>query len=78
MVEYLKQASKLHYGLTKKEALKLAFQYGKENGVVMPESWVKNKCVGNMWFRGLKKCHEFLCLRNPEVRSLTRLTNFNN
>lgn len=37
-VEDFKQAAKLHYGLTKKEAVKLAIQYGKENGVVMPKS----------------------------------------
>jgi hypothetical protein len=36
-VEYFKQAAKLHYGLTKKEAPKLAFPYGKENGVLMPD-----------------------------------------
>jgi C-terminal domain of 1-Cys peroxiredoxin. len=41
MVVYYKQTAKLHYGLTQKEALKLAFQYGKENGVVTPENWVK-------------------------------------
>jgi hypothetical protein len=53
LVEYIKKFAKLHYGLAKNEALKLAFQYGKENGVVMSESWVKNECVGNMWLRGL-------------------------
>jgi hypothetical protein len=35
LVEFFKTAEKLHYGLTKKEALKLAFQFGNENGVVM-------------------------------------------
>jgi hypothetical protein len=69
--------AKSHYGLRKKEARKLAFQYGKENGVAMPDSWVKNKCVGNMWLRGLRKHHESLCLRKPEATSLTRLTSFN-
>jgi hypothetical protein len=34
LVEYFKQAAKLRYGLTKKEAVKLAFRYGKENVVV--------------------------------------------
>jgi len=28
LVEFFKKAEKLHYGLTKKEALKLAFQFG--------------------------------------------------
>jgi hypothetical protein len=44
-VLYFKQAAKLHYGVTKKEALKLPFQNGKDNSVVMPESWVKNVLV---------------------------------
>jgi len=59
MVVYFKQAAKLRYGLTEKEALKLAFQYGKENGVVRPDSWVKNKCGGNMGLRGLRKMSQF-------------------
>jgi hypothetical protein len=44
LVENFKQPATLHYGLTKEEALKLAFQYGKENCVVMPESWENNEC----------------------------------
>jgi hypothetical protein len=43
LAEYFKQAAKLSYGLTKTEVLKPAFQYGTENGVVMPQSWVKKK-----------------------------------
>jgi hypothetical protein len=35
-----KPAEKLH-SITKKQALKLAFQCAKQNGVVMPESLVK-------------------------------------
>jgi hypothetical protein len=31
LVEYRKQAAKLHYGVTKKEALELAFQCSEEN-----------------------------------------------
>jgi ABC-type uncharacterized transport system involved in gliding motility auxiliary subunit len=30
LLEYFKQAAKLRYGLTEKEALTLAFQYGKK------------------------------------------------
>jgi hypothetical protein len=77
LVAYLKKAATLHYGLTKNEALKLAFQYGKANGVIMPESWENNESAGNVWLRGLRKCHEFLSLRKPEATSLTRATSFN-
>jgi hypothetical protein len=75
--EHFKEVVKSHYGLTKKEALKLAFQYGKENGVAMPDSWVKNKHVGNMWLTGMRKHHQSLCLRKPEATSLTQLISFN-
>jgi hypothetical protein len=34
LVKHFKQAATLHYGLMKKEA----FQYGKNSGIVMPES----------------------------------------
>ena len=59
MVVYFKQAAKLRYGLTEKKALKFAFQSGEENGVIRPESWVKNKCGGNMGLRGLRKMSIF-------------------
>jgi hypothetical protein len=42
----------------------------------MPENWVKNKCLGNVWLTGLRKCHQFLGLRNPEAAILNRLTSF--
>ena len=48
LVEYLNQAAKLHQGLTKKEALKLSFQYDNENVVVMPQSCVKNGSAGSV------------------------------
>jgi hypothetical protein len=51
LVEYSKQAAKLHYGHSKKDHVKLTFQHGKENGVVMPDTWVKNECAGNVWLR---------------------------
>jgi hypothetical protein len=58
LVEYFKQAAKLRYGSTKKEALKLPFPYGKQNGVVMPDCWVNSEYTGNIWLRGLRKHHE--------------------
>jgi hypothetical protein len=61
----------------KKEALKLAFQYGKENGVVMPENWEYHESAGNMWLRGLRKRHKSLSLGKPEATSLTQATSVN-
>jgi len=53
LVDYFKQVAKLHYGQRKKDDVKLRFQYGKENGVVMSHTWVKNECAANMKFRTL-------------------------
>jgi hypothetical protein len=72
LVEYFKQAAKLHYNLSMKEVMKLAFQYGKENGVTTPDSWVMNECTGNMWLRRLRKRHKSWCLRKPAAISLAR------
>ena len=66
LVRYFKQAAKLRYVVIMKWALKIAFQYRKKYGVVMPENLVKNKYAANMWFRGLRKCHEPLSLRKPK------------
>jgi hypothetical protein len=74
---YFKQAAKLRYGVTEKEALKFVFHFGKENGVVRPESWVKNKFGGNMLLRGLRKMSHFLFVRKSEAAGLTRSTSFN-
>ena len=76
-VEYFKQADKLHYGQKKKEALKLTLLFGKESGVIMPDSWITNECAGNKWLRGLRKSHLSLCMRNPEASSFTRSSGFN-
>jgi hypothetical protein len=54
LVEFFKQAAKLHYGQRKKDDVKLRFQYVKENGVVMSHSCVKNECAANMKFRTLR------------------------
>ena len=48
---------KLHYVRTKKNAVKLTSRHGAENGVIMPDSWVRKVCVGNMWLRELEKHH---------------------
>jgi hypothetical protein len=76
LIDYFKQAA-LHYGLTKKEGLKLAFLYGKADGVVMPESWEDYESAGNMWLRRLRKSHKSLVLRKPEAASLTQASSFN-
>jgi len=44
-----KQVAKLHCVHTMKEAVTLTFQYGKENGFVVPNGWLKNECAAKTW-----------------------------
>jgi hypothetical protein len=55
LVEYFKQAAKLHYSHRKEEDVKLTFQYGKENGVNLSHTWVKNECAVNMRLRRMRR-----------------------
>jgi hypothetical protein len=59
-----------------KEALKSAFWYCKENGVVISE-FGNEQGAGNMWFRTPRKHHESWCLRKPTATSLTWSTSVN-
>lgn len=43
LLRYFKWAVGLDYVLTKQEAVRLPFQYDKEDGVVLPESLVKKE-----------------------------------
>lgn len=42
----------MHYGLTRKQAMQLAFEYATVNSKKFPESWAKNNAAGKDWFRG--------------------------
>jgi hypothetical protein len=77
LADYLLECSKMHYGLTKVSAMKLASDYAIVNGRKVPESWHKNKSTGKDWFRGYLKRNPQLSLRTPEATSLSRATSFN-
>ncbi|KAL1490216.1 hypothetical protein ABEB36_012946 [Hypothenemus hampei] len=51
LVDYLKTAAKLHYGLTKDEFRKLAYQFAIENKKEVPNSWIKDGKGGREWIR---------------------------
>lgn len=46
LVDYLLECSKMHYGLSKVSAMKLASDYAIANHKNIPESWIKNKSTG--------------------------------
>lgn len=75
--QYLTQAASLHYGLTKKDARILAFQYARENNIKTPDNWTTNATAGKEWLRHFMNRHPSLSLRKPEATSLARSTSFN-
>lgn len=83
LVDYLKQSAIYHYGLTKKDTIKLAFQYAKalseqpNSGTKLPKEWIEAEAAGEFWLRGFRKRHPSLSLRKPEATSLARATGFN-
>ncbi|KAF2884001.1 hypothetical protein ILUMI_22175 [Ignelater luminosus] len=77
LVEYLLTCSKMNYGLTRAQAMKLAFEYGSANNKRIPDSWTKNRSAGKDWFRGFLCRNPDISLRTPEATSLSRATSFN-
>lgn len=75
--EYLKKASDIYFGLTPKEVRRLAYDYGKALGKVIPHTWNDNLMAGPDWFSGFLKRHPRLSIRTPQATSLSRATSFN-
>lgn len=77
LVDFLKQAAKLHYDLTKREALKLAYLYDNGNVLKIPLNLENNECAGNMFLRRLRQRFPSLTLRKPESTSSSRAPSLN-
>nr|CAI5850136.1 unnamed protein product [Callosobruchus analis] len=77
LIEYLLTCSKMHYGLTRKQTMQLAFEFAKANSKKIPESWTSNNTAGKDWFRGFLSRNSEISLRTPEATSLSRTTSFN-
>lgn len=76
--KYLVKSSRMHYGLTYRQARELAYQYAKHlPNCSVPESWELNKIAGKFWMQSFMKRHSSLRLRSPENTSLARATAFN-
>ena len=76
LAEYVRQCSKMYYGLTMKDLQHLAFSFGHANQKVMPASWMSNHMAGSDWAAGFRKRHD-LSLRLPENTSVARAVAFN-
>lgn len=78
LVNYLKTAARMHYGLSLANVKKLAYEYAMQNKKKYPTQWDEKKEAGDNWLRGFRSRHSaFLSLRKPEGTSLARATAFN-
>lgn len=78
LVDYIKDAAHLQFGLTLKNVKTLAYQFAKVNGKNYPKSWDTNKMAGDYWLRLFRKRYQKeLSLRKPEATSLARSSAFN-
>lgn len=75
--DYLLKASKLHYGLTRKNVCQLAYEFAAANNKEVPQSWDVKRSAGFDWFRGFMRRNSTLSLREPQATSLSRATSFN-
>lgn len=77
LTQYLLNCSKMHYGLTLKQLLTLAYEYAEFSGCKHPKSWQENKCAGKDWAASFRKRNPELSLRKPENTSTARSFAFN-
>lgn len=78
LLQYLTTAANMHYGLTKSQVMRLAYDFAKANNKITDPSWIANKSAGKQWPRDYrKKYHDKLSLRKPQATSLARATAFN-
>lgn len=71
LVSYLKTASKMCHGLTRKKTRELAYEYAKSNNIC-PDKWEVTKTASVDWLRGFMTRHKDLAVRKPESTSLSR------
>lgn len=74
LISYLKHMDSIFYGLSRKEFLKLVFDYAETNNI---EHLFKNGSAGDDWLHKFQKRHPEIVLRSPEPTSLARVRGFN-
>lgn len=74
---YLKQCSRILYGLTYLSTRKLAYEYALKLQKKFPQQWHTNQMAGIEWMRSFMNRHPRLSLRKPENTSVARVSAFN-
>lgn len=77
LLNYIKDAALLQYGLTLRDVKVLAYQFATANKIKCPASWDADKMAGDFWLRLFRQRHKNISLRKPEATSLARSSAFN-
>lgn len=77
LCNYLITCSKMLYGVSIKEARKLAYNFANCNNITCPASWDRRGLAGKTWYYGFMSRHNNMSLRKPQATSLSRATSFN-
>lgn len=75
--EYMKNSSKMFYGLTYKTARILAYEFASGLDKKYPKTWDESKMAGVEWMRSFMSRHPRLSYRKPENTSFARASCFN-
>lgn len=75
--DYLLTASSMHYGLSKQDVKKLAYQFAKANNKTYPAAWNANCQAGEQWPVDFRKRNPELSLRTLRPTSIARASGFN-
>ena len=75
--DFIKERSRLGYGLTISEVKTLAYDMAKHKNIPSPSSWERNKQAGHDWYLKFRIRHPDLPVRKPESCSVARAAAFN-
>lgn len=77
MVAYILNASKIFYGITIKDARKLAYKATQLWKITCPAKWKQTEMASREWYYAFMARHPHLVLRTPEQISANRIKAFN-
>ena len=76
LADYITTCSDRFYGLSCKEARKLAVDFARANSISVPNSWTRTGLAGPDWLSAFQRRNK-LSLRSPEATSMARASGFN-